>query len=221
MPYLRHAKAEDARIKAKYQQRSGPAPTSFCPADLTNAYLDRLEANWKILSPKLGLEALAKDAGRTIRSAISNGNGSPVVEILNRHQARVYATMAGKGNDPGNFDVLKADLISYLDLPKISNDGAVDLTTQLGDANFAVSIQGSFTRLFKALDAGLKPEDAKHLKDAIVSVVNDVGRMAQAELEAGIAEQALDRTKEGSAIAAKPAYSRGFEPFRSPERSGP
>ena len=58
--------------------------------------------------------------------------------------------------------------------------------------SYAVIIHGITTKLFNKLDANLKPVDAGNIKAAILSVFDDVGRMAQSELEAGIAEWALE-----------------------------
>jgi hypothetical protein len=59
--------------------------------------------------------------------------------------------------------------------------------------SYAVCIQGVTTKLFKQLDASLEPVAAERIKTALTRVFLDVGRAAQSELEAGIAEWALDK----------------------------
>ena len=188
-------KAEHARIETKYQKRFGTAPKSYCPAYMTDAYLDRLAANWKILSPKLGLESLIKDIGNLMRDAINGtrGNGTMLVEIFNRHQARVFDAMAGKGSEPTDFNALKAELITRLELDKTTVHDETYPLTQRDAVGFALVIHGDILDLFKKLDAGLSVADAARIKMAVLTIFTDVGRMAQSELEAGIAERALDR----------------------------
>lgn len=194
-PYLRHVRAEHARIEAKYKERFGTAPKSFCPAYMTDEYLDRLSANWNTLSPKLGLDALTKHTGNLMRDAINGtrGTGTTVVEILNHHQALVYTSMSGKAGGSTDYEALKRELIRGLEIEKTTiNDRNYDLAHR--DAvGFTVGIRGPIIELFAKLDASLKPADSERFKGAIVSMFNDVGRMAQSELEVGIAERALDR----------------------------
>ena len=194
-PYLRHTKAEHDRIEAKYRQQFGTVPKDYCPAYMTDAYIDRLTANWKILAPKLGLDALAKDIGNLMRDAITgtHGNGTMLVEIFNQHQAKVYAAMSGKEGEPADFDVLKSELISRLYLYKASIDDRDFKMAERDAVGFTIPIRGDVLTLFKKIDASLKPADAARIKAAILSVFVDVGRMAQSELQVSLAEHALDR----------------------------
>jgi hypothetical protein len=194
-PYLRHMKAEHARIEAKYREKFGTAPKSFCPPDMTDAYFDRLSANWKLLAPKLGLESLTKNTGNLMRDAINGtrGNGTMLVDVFNRHQARVYAAMTGKGNELAGFEALKAELISRLYLDKTSIDDKNFKMAERDAVGFTVGIRDPFIKLFVALDASLKPTDASRIKAFVLSICTEAGRMAQSELEVAIAEHALDR----------------------------
>ncbi len=194
-PYLRHTKAEHVRIQEQYRQRFRIEPKDYCPAYMTDAYVNRLTANWKILAPKLGLDALAKDIGNLMRDAINGtrGNGTMLVEIFNQHQAKVYAAMTGKESEPADFDVLKSELITRLYLDKTSIDDRNFKTAERDAVGFTIPIRGDVLALFKKIDASQKPADADRIKAAIVSVFIDVGRMAQSELEVSLAEHALDR----------------------------
>ena len=188
-------KAEHARIEAKYRVVLGTEPTSHLPAYMTENYFEKFAANWKLLSPKLGLEPLAKDIGNLMRDAINGtrGNGTMLVEIFNHHQDQVLAAMAGQGSEPADFDALKADLITRLELDKTVIHDETYRISQRDAVGFALPIRGDIMGLFTRLDASLKPADAERVKAVILSVFTDVGRMAQSELEAGIAEKALDR----------------------------
>ena len=112
-PYLRHMKAEHERIEAKYKRQLGTASKSFCPAYMDDEYFAKFSEVWTKLSPKLGLDPLTKRTGNLIRDAIlgTRGTGTMLVEIFNNHQARVYATMTGRANEPADFDSLKAELV--------------------------------------------------------------------------------------------------------------
>ena len=196
-PYLRHMQAEHDQIEAKYQQKYRKAPQSHRPPQLTRDSLARLCSNWNTLSPKLGLEPLTKDIGHLMRNAIkgTRGTGTMIVEILNQHQARVFDAMAGRGGKSADFDVLKSELITRLELDKTHIDDSGYSIPQRDAVSSAIVIHGVTTKLFKNLDANLKPADAESIKAAILSVFVDVGRMAQSELEAGIAEWAVDDQK--------------------------
>lgn len=104
-PYLRHIRTEHARIEAKYRQQFGTEPKHFCPAYMDDKYFDALADNWKLLAPKLGLDPLTKKTGHLMRDAINGtrGTGTMLVEIFNQHQARVYASMIGKGSAPSEI----------------------------------------------------------------------------------------------------------------------
>ena len=194
-PYLRHMKAEHARIEAEYRAVFGTEPKSHRPVYMTDEYFEKFAANWKLLSPKLGLEPLTRDIGNLMRDAINGtrGNGTMLVEIFNHHQARVLAAMAGQERGAADFNALKSDLITGLELDKKVIHDETYRISQRDAVGFALPIRGDILGLFTRLDASLKPADAERIKAVILSVFTDVGRMAQSELEAGIAEKALDR----------------------------
>lgn len=195
VPYFAHMKAEHARIEAKYRQHFGTEPKHFCPAYMDDNYFEGLADNWKLLAPKLGLEPLTKKTGHLMRDAINGtrGTGTMLVEIFNQHQARVYASMIGKGTEPADFDALKTDLINRLEIGKrIVHDENYGMA-QRDAVDFTTGIEGGFNRLFAALDTGLTPSNAARVKGFVTSICIDVGRMAQSELQAGIIENALDR----------------------------
>ena len=87
---------------------------------MTDDYLNRFAVNWNFLSPKLGLDSFAKEVGNTMRDAINGtrGTGTMIVEILNDHQTKVFNSMTGKGTDGSDFDALKSELITRLELDK-------------------------------------------------------------------------------------------------------
>ncbi len=93
---------EHQRIDALYLRKYGTAPKSHRPAYMTDDYVERLSANWNLLSPKLGLEPFAKEVGNDMREAIkgTRGTGTIIVDIFNQHQSRVFDAMAGKGTQP-------------------------------------------------------------------------------------------------------------------------
>ncbi len=196
IPYLLHMKAEHGRVQAKYEQRLGKAGRSYCPAYMTDEYLARLAVNWDALSPRLGLDSYARNVGDLIGDAIhgTRGTGTTLVEVFNEHQIRVFDAMAGKPNDAlANFEHLKAQLITRLELDKDDVNEWKYEVARRDAVGTAVIIHGATMKLFKRLDAGLKPADAERVKAAMLSVFIDVGRMAHSELEVGIAEWALDQ----------------------------
>ena len=111
--YLRHMKAEHRRIEAAYEAKFGKKLVSYCPAYMTDEYIDGLIANWDKLSPNLGLEELAKESGRRMRLAIDgdDGKGTVAVLIFNRHQDLVYDEMVASGARMIGFDRLKAEFV--------------------------------------------------------------------------------------------------------------
>jgi hypothetical protein len=198
-PYLRHMKAERERMEAKYRQRFDGASKAYWPVYVDDVYFERVGANWKLLEPKLKLESLAKNTGHLIRDAINRdrrNGGATLTGILNQHQARVRTAMIGKGIETADFDALKAELTLRLGLDKAvahKENTSLAQSTALDCVN---AVRADFARRFAALDAGLKPADAEHIKAVLSSLCTDVGRMAEAELETAIAEQALDQTTE-------------------------
>jgi hypothetical protein len=194
-PYLRHMKAEHTRIEAKYRQRFGRASKAYWPAYMSDEYFEQFAANWKMMAPKLGLEALSKRTGNLMRDAINGtrGNGTMLVEIFNRHQAKAFDALAGKSRDPANFDALKKELIDRLYLGQAVIHDEHFTMKQRDAVDFVIGIQGSINDLFAKLDTRMSTADASQIKATIISIYIDTGRAAQAELESAIVETALDR----------------------------
>lgn len=192
-PYLRHIAKEHGRIQSLYLRKYGTAPKSYRPAYMTDEYLNRLAANWNLLSPKLGLEPFAKDVGHTMRNAIkgTRGTGTIAIDIFNEHQSHVFDRMAGKGTTPADFEALKSQIITRLELDRKVVDEERYEMARRDAVSFALGIQGVTMKLFKRLDDGLKPADAERVKTVLKSIFMDVGQMAQSELEAGIAGFAI------------------------------
>ena len=194
-PYLRHMKAEHARIKAKGQKQFGDKATNYCPTYMDAAYLDRFAANWKHMAPQLGLEPLAKSTGSLMRAAISgpDGKGTILKKVFDQYQHEVSAAMSTKKAVPiPDFDSLKAEMVKCLRLDKTPAE--VDNLTQEQQAvvSPANEARAAFLKLFTAVDAGLPPADAEKVKTVILGIVTDVGCMAVSEVEAGILEESLD-----------------------------
>jgi hypothetical protein len=194
-PYLRHVKSEHKRIEAKYQQESGKLPKSFCPAYMTDEYLNRLATNWNLLSPKLDLKPFAQDIGHLMRLAVkgTRDSGTIVVEIFNEHQSRVLENMTRAGDKTANFDLLKSNLVVRLEFGQTNVNEEKYEIPRRDAVSYAIIIHGTTMKLFKRLDDGLKPADAERVKAALTSVFMDVGRSAESELEAAISEWAFDR----------------------------
>jgi len=195
VPYMQHMAQEHQRIEALYLAKYGTAPHSYRPAYMTDEYLNHFAANWNLLSPKLGLEPFAKEVGNTMRDGINGtrGTGTLAVAIFNDHQAHVCDFMAGKANDGADFEALKSDLINRLEIEKPLIDESNYPIPRRDAVDSAMVIHGMTDKLFLQLDQGLQPEDAKRVKYALTNVFIDVGRMAQSELEAGIAEWAFQQ----------------------------
>lgn len=195
VPYIRHTTQEHARIEALYRRKFGTHPNSYRPVYMTDEYINRLSSNWDALSPKLGLEPFAKEVGNMMRDAIkgTRGTGTMIVEILNQHQTRVFDAMAGKKRDAADFDALKSKLVTRLELDKMVVDEGQYEVPRRDAVRCAVIIHGITMKLFAKIDQALKPTDAERVKAALSSVFIDVGRLAQSELELGIAEWALQQ----------------------------
>jgi hypothetical protein len=192
-PYLRHVAADHTRIEALYRQKSGKLPASCRPSYMTDVYIDRLSANWNLLSPKLGLDPFAKEVGRAMRSAIKGpgGSGTVIVEIFKRHQTRVLEAMAGKATQDADFESLRAELINRLELDQKSVGAKQDDIAEHDASSAAAGIHANTMKIFAKLDNGLKPADAERIKTAIANIFTEVGEMAESELRAGIAEWAF------------------------------
>ena len=194
-PYLRHMKAEHERIEAKYHAQLGTASKSFCPAYMTDDYFVNFASTWAKLSPKLDLESLTTRTGHTMRDAIlgTRGTGTMLVDIFNRHQSQVYAAMTGKSKDTIGFDSLESELVKRLHFNEATIHDSSFTMAERDAVDFSLGAREEFVRLFAALDAKLTPAAAEQVKALILSMVIDVGRMAESELEIGLSERALDR----------------------------
>ena len=195
-PYLRHMASEHTRIAAKYQTKYGKIGRSFRPAQMTDQYIDTLSTSWKLLSPKFGLDAFAKEIGDAMRDGIqgTRGTGTIVVAIFNEHQSLAFDAMAGKGNQPGDFEALKATLVTRLELDKARVDDRDYSVPQRDAVRSALIIRGMLARLFKKIDDGLKPADAERVKTVVTNIIFSVGEMAHSELEVGLAEWAVEKS---------------------------
>jgi hypothetical protein len=195
VPYLRHIAGEHERIQGLYRQKLGKQPISYRPSHMTDKYLDRFSANWTVLSAKLNLAPFTKEVGHLMRDAIlgTRGRGVITVEILNRHQARVFDAMTSKNAEPVGFAVLKADLIKTLELDqRFVNEWKYEIPRR--DAvTFALAIRDQTNQLFAKIETAYIAADAAKLKSAISCVYLDVGLMAHSELEAGLAEWAFEQ----------------------------
>jgi hypothetical protein len=80
-PYIRHVLAEHARIAVKYKAATGKDNNSR-PAYLTDAYVDKLLANWSKLEGSLKLESLCRKSGHNMRLAIMGTWNMPVSELV-------------------------------------------------------------------------------------------------------------------------------------------
>jgi hypothetical protein len=194
-PYLRHVAAEHKRIEGLYRQKFGKEPRSFRPTFLTNEYLEGFSANWKVLSPMLGLDPYSKEVGHMMRDAIkgTRGNGTILVGIFNQHQTRVFDAMAGKGKKSADFEVLRAELVARLELNNTGVDETGFAIAHRDAVTFALGIHGITMKLYKRLDAGLKPTEAAPIKTAFTGIFMDVGGVAQSELQAGLSEWGLGK----------------------------
>ena len=208
-PYLRHMKAEHARIEAKYQQQLGDKPRSYYPAYMDAAYFDRFAANWKHIAPQLGLESLTKNTGHLMQAAINgpDGKGTILVDVFNQHQHEVYAAITSRKKvQIPDFDVLKASMMKCLRLDDPPAPAGHLATDQQAVVNPANDIHTAFLKLFSALNAGLPTTDAEKVKAVIRSIITDVGCMAQSELEVAVVENSLDELR-----SPRPLYSADQE----------
>jgi hypothetical protein len=200
IPYIRHVASENERIDALFLAKYGTPPKRHLPRHVTPAYIDRIAANWNLLSPKLELEPFAREFGNGMREAINGtrGTGTNVVDILNQHQARVFDSMAGKSDKAADFKVLKTQIISQLELDKSTIDDRGYDVAHRDAVSWAIILRGTTGQLFQKVDRSLNPADAERVKTVLTGFILDVGQMAQSELEAGIAEWAINRKSAAS-----------------------
>lgn len=193
--YLRHMQKEHARIAGKFTVKTGKAYVSRMPSHMTDAYIDKLIANWNILSPKLKLDDLAKEAGRCAREGIrgTRETGTIAVQMFNEHQKLVADEMAAGGEQKTSFEQLRTRLEEGLEYKK-EKISMVGYDASRRDAiRYALIFEGVLAELYEQLDKSLAPTKATQIKSAIDGVFLDLGRMAQLELELGIVEWALDK----------------------------
>lgn len=131
--YIRHMQQEHERISKKFSATTGQSHVSRMPAHMTPEYLDRLVSNWNVLSPKLGLEALAMEAGRCTRKAIrgTSNKGTVVIKIFNEHQAIVANAMEKGIWEGADYEHLQSRLEAELGLLP-SNEATKVIASQLG-----------------------------------------------------------------------------------------
>jgi hypothetical protein len=200
-PYLRHMASEHKRIDAKYLRKYGKRPASCRPENLTDDYLDVFSRFWKFLSPGLELESFAKEIGNTMRDGIrgTRGSGTLIVEIFNEHQNQALDAMAGKGSKRADFEALRAEFTTRLELDKESVDDRNYSVPRRDAVRSAFIMRGITTKLYRKIDDALKPADALRIKTVLSAIFIDVGKMAESEFEIGIAEWAIDRASPSTA----------------------
>ena len=194
VPYLQHMQTEHVRIAALYQRKHGKPLTGYLPQHMTAEYINRLSANWKLLSPDLELDKFAKDAGRQMRDAIqgTRGTGTILIDIFNQHQKRVFDSMTGKSTKVSDFEALKSEVVTRLEVDKKVVDESRYEVAQRDAVSYAIIIHGTTMKLFQRVDRSLKPADAERVKTVLTSIIMDIGKMAQSELEVGIVEWAIN-----------------------------
>lgn len=191
VPYLRYIQAEELRIAAKYKAKTGRTMKSHRPAQMTDAYIGQLIENWNLLSPQLGLESFAKEAGLCAREAIrgTRDTGTIIVDALNQHQDSIAAGM--EGGKKASFEELRTMLFQQLEWGKKAVDEEGYETARRDAVSYAFIFKGIRSKLYAKLDAGLPHGKSPTIKAAIDSVFLDLGHLAQTELELGVIESAL------------------------------
>ena len=193
--YVRHMQHEHERISKKFAAATGQSHSSRMPAHMTPEYLDRLISNWNALSPKLGLDALAKEIGRCAREGIrgTRDTGTLAVQIFNEHQKLVAQQMQSGVKQIANFDRLREQLETHLEFNKQEIDTTGYETTRRDAVTYASVARVKVERLYSKIDAALPAEKAAKIKAAITGVFLDLGELAQSELEVAILEFSLTR----------------------------
>jgi hypothetical protein len=183
VPYLLHIEAEHSRVGAKFRQLRGVEMPNHLPSYVNQEFLSKAAKNWGFLAPKLDLKPLATEIGRLMRVAIesTNGNEPLAANVLKAHQERVIASMIGTAA-PTDFESLRKDFRLKLDSAKAS---------QQPDIQATLKIQETLERLSQTIGQRLNPSDAEKVSAVISSIISDVGKMAQAELEIAIVEGSL------------------------------
>lgn len=191
--YLRHMQKEHARISAKFTAKTGKPHVSRMPAYLTDGYIDKLIANWNLLSPKLKLDDLAKNAGRCAREGIrgTRDTGTIVVQMLNEHQKLVADEMAAGGEQKTGFEQLRSRLEEGLEYKKEKISMVGNDASRRDAISYALIFEGILADFNTSVAAKLPPEKAEVVKQIVESVFMDLGHIAHSEFEIGMVEWAL------------------------------
>lgn len=200
IPYWQHVMAEQKRIEGLVEQKTGHRPSSLCPDFMTAAYVEGVAKNWNLLSPQLNLDRYAKEVGNVMRDAIlgTRGTGTILVGIFNTHQSNVFSSMTGKSANGADFEALRSELVSRLELNKESVDEARYEIARRDAVSFALGIQGRTKNLFARVDNGLKPDAATTVKKVLFGFIIDTGIFADTELRAGIVERSVEDPSTGA-----------------------
>lgn len=194
-PYLRHMQAEHKRVSALFEKKMGKPHQSRMPSYMTDAYVDRTIANWNSLSPKIGLDKFAREAGRCAREGIrgTRTTGTIAIDVFNEHQKTVVAAMKTGSMKGADFESLRARLIKELEFDKTQIDTLGYPVTRRDAVSYALIFRRVREQLYKKLDSALPSEKSGHVKDAVDGAFLDLGRLAQSELEIGILELFLNK----------------------------
>lgn len=121
-PYLRHIRAEHDRIAAKYREKTGREMVPYLPDSISEEYIEEMSRNWNELAPKLKLEQLTKDSGRSLRLAIDGekNQGTSLILLFNWHADRVYQDIISGGERHVGYRQLREELL------KLVNEGETD-----------------------------------------------------------------------------------------------
>mgnify|MGYP003674672454 CR=1 FL=1 len=190
--YIRHVQTENDRISTLYRIKFGRDPVNRLPSHMTPEYLDKLDKNWTVLAPKLGLEEFTKKIGKFLHNALrgTRDNGTELVRILNDHQAAVASQMTSSGPESVGFNDLKQMVISTFSLDKSEYSGGT--TIAFRDATEYCHItKGAFQSKFEVLARNLSEQDAAQLTHFIQGVFEDAAQLAQVELQLAIRENSL------------------------------
>ncbi|MDF1816330.1 MAG: hypothetical protein P1V20_29290 [Verrucomicrobiales bacterium] len=141
-PYLKHVKAENERIAAKYRAKFGREMTSYLPKYMTEDYINGLCQQWNDLSPKLKLAKLARESGRLMQLAIEgeNSKGTSLIVIFNDHQDRVYQDMTSGGKRNVGFEQLKRKIL------QVASGNEAEILAET-ESKLSASERREFTRL--------------------------------------------------------------------------
>ena len=193
VPYIRHMQAEHKRVSTLYEQKTGNAHPGRMPDYMTPEYLERSITNWNALSPKLGLDTLAREVGRCAREGIrgTRDSGTIVVELFNEHQELVMQGMKSGTAKGADFQRLRAKLETELEFNKPEVTLVGYETARRDAVRYALVMEGRFNTLFEKIDAALPPEQAKQVKAFVKGAFIDLARLAHSEFEIGILEWSL------------------------------